>query len=658
MFRRELYHLVMSEPVYRCACTKRLISRRQILITGGLGFVLAPAVDSRLTMSTAVAGPPTSIDFANYGKCDGVTDDKVPFASALSELASTGGGTLVLPPTAIAIKMDALPTFDIPANVKIVGTPRATKILLSSAHDNVYLAFAGNSGANVTFDGITIMRTANCVGMVFYPAACDGFHVRNCVIDGQTSMYPSSFHGWVLNRPGKKRNLTINGCTVTEVKFGLLQSNESTADSDNIVVDDCVFTRNYGDDLGFNAPRSNMTNVTVTNCRFTDNASTVHTSGYGVSFAHVSDVAVRDCYFENYTNEAIHVEDNSTNLVLSGNRLVNCGTADPAANANFKERGGIVVVYASKRVLITGNTLDHTDCEYALHGIVVKPIALGADTSPSGIVDVGPEGVTISDNVIRCGIKYQGIWVVLSTDVTVIRNRITGSGAVTSGAYDDGNVGSGIKIDGARINVSDNNVSGFRYGISGPIVNDKEGAWAARRALGLPGVVAGNVVTDCYVGLVAVSAGALAITGNILSNCVRPMVVGEGDQPAEPCLISGNWATDCTYPIEAAGKLILLRTPHATTVTVGTNKIIEVTDTLRKMPAGTVITFNGGGVLTLTKPVTAAQLYGRGSPYALIGNITGTDIGPTEYGITSALEHSTRAAPVFMLNNSDTISGP
>ena len=64
---------------------------------------------------------PVVLDFADYGVCDGVTNDALAFQHALTELGAAGGGRQQLPPNDIAILLTTLPTFDVPANVEVVG---------------------------------------------------------------------------------------------------------------------------------------------------------------------------------------------------------------------------------------------------------------------------------------------------------------------------------------------------------------------------------------------------------------------------------------------------------------------------------------------------------------------------------------------------------
>lgn len=614
--------------------------------TVGRAVVTAASELAARTAISAVGKGELVVNFADYGACDGTTNDRAAFTTALGVLSSAGGGTLLLPPTEIAITLNALPTFNIPANTRIVGTPGATTILLTSTSNDTYVAVAGSAGDNVIVDGVTFMRNSDCTMIFFYPGATDGFHLRNCVIDGQKSTFATkTVHGISTEYAGDKSNISLRGCTIRGTGYGLLQSNGATGDIDGFLVDDCLFDGNYSDDLEFNAPISEWRNVIVTNSRFVNPQGTNVAASLAVGFAHVTNAVVRDCYFEGYYSDAIHLEDYCTNVVIAGNRIVNCGTVTSTSTSTERDRCGISIMTGSSDVVVSGNILDHRDNENFLHGIVVKN--LGGELTPGGRPNIPPFRVTISDNIILCGENYQGMWITNLTDGVISGNTIVGDGAVSGGSY-TGNDGWGMKISGGSGVISGNRITGMRYGIAGPFLdlhNDFLGSWNGKQALWNSGDVSGNLLSDCYIGVVAVPSGLLNISGNTMADCVRPMVVGENDYGAKPCAVVGNFATGCTYPFEVGSALVVERASGGSTVTVGSGRTITVDDHMRKMPIGTVINFSGGGVFTLTAAATKTRLVvDPDSPFTLTGTVSVADIEADEWGITTNLAHSTTSA--------------
>jgi len=594
-----------------------------------------------MTAPHAIASnSPLTLNFADFGACDGITDDSTALSRALIKLSDAGGGVLILPPKQIALTLTALPTFEIPGNVQIVGQSGATRILISSAHPDLWLAFAGSRGNNVTFNDVMFVRNSDCTMIFFYPGSHDGFHINNCILDGKRGefqRYP--VHGLSTEQTGPKKNISLTQCTVTGVDFGVLQSNSATSSVDIFTVDRCTFASNFADDLEFNAPNASMTNVTVTNSRFTNNLSENVAASVGVGLAHVVNAVVRGCYFENYYGEAIHLEDYCANITITDNRIFTCGTNPNTKTPTDRDRCGISVMTGSSDVIISGNLLDHTANTNSLHGIVVKN--LPGDVTPGGRPNIPPMRITIADNTIRCGPTYQGMWITNVTDAVIRDNTVIGAGNVHGGVWSGGNEGFGIKIAGGSSVIETNTVSGFRYGISGPFMSlDNDFVlpdWSARGALGNTGTVTRNVISDCYIGLVAVPAGALNISANAIFDCVRPMLVGENEYPAETSTIFANLITGNAYPPELNGKQLLLRPPGSSAVTVGEDKDVAVVDSFLKLPVGTPITFCGGGILTLTKAVAKSHPFTEGSPLQLVGDVTVAEIGPDEYGLVAAV---------------------
>jgi hypothetical protein len=591
------------------------------------------------------------INFADYGACDGVTNDASALTAALAELDDAGGGTLQLPPKSIALTLTAAgPMFTIPANTRIVGSAGATKLLLSTSGTATnYRCFAATSGNNVTFDGVTFVRQSDYTLVFLFPGPYDGFHLRNCVIDGRYDSFPTNYvHGVLLDSSGAKSNITFKGSTIKGTWYGVLQNNDIASPCNTIVVDDCTFSGNFADDLCFNAPNSTngpnapiiMKNVSVTNSRFMNNVSTASNRGFGVCFAHVAGGTVHGCFFENFPFQAVHIEDYSTNISVIGNHMVNCGTSAIAFS------GPLIVLSGSSDITISGNTIDARNNNYLNAAISV--LAGGSGTTPSGSPEIPPTRVTVSDNVLLCGDMLRGLLVEHVSKAVVQGNQIFGAGAVTAGVWDAGNENAGLIVDGSNITISANTISGFRHGMTGPFSTDV--------TLGDPGAVSGNVVSDCYTGIHAASPGAVTISGNTLSNCVRPMVVGEAGATSKPCTVTGNFASGCVYPLEVSGRLTIIRDGTGGTQTVGASKSIFVIDKLLKIPTGAVFTFSGGGVFTVTT-AAVAQLKGAFS-YELVGTVTNASIGPSEVGTATTLAHSTTGGNnyVQVSGNSDTVA--
>ena len=134
------------------------------------GTPIAAAAEARAAINAPGNGG-VIVDFTDYGTCDGATDDRAAFVESLAVLEAAGGGTLMLPPADIAITLTGAPTFNIPANTRVVGVAGATRLLLSSDDNDTYRHLFGSAGDSVTFDGLTLVRNSDCTMVFFYPGA-------------------------------------------------------------------------------------------------------------------------------------------------------------------------------------------------------------------------------------------------------------------------------------------------------------------------------------------------------------------------------------------------------------------------------------------------------------------------------------------------------
>jgi hypothetical protein len=610
-----------------------------------VGRAVVTAADEKAGRAAiaAVGKDELVINFADYGVCDGVTNDSAALNAQLAKLGAAGGGKLLLPPKTIAVTLNNWPTFRIPSNVEITGIAGATKFLLSTngaaTDDRAFLGTSETESNNIIITGVEMVRQSDFPLVFISPGNTDGFTMRDCVIDGQQNLFPVQYcHGFGLDSAGTKSNITLSGCTIARTWYGVFQSNWITDTVDTVVVQNCVFTENFKDDLCFNAPNSLMKNISVLSSRFTNNTSTEINAGFGVDFAHVINGTVQDCSFDNYNYEGIHIEDYSTGINVTGNRLVNVGLVDG---------GAILVMTGCSDVVVSGNTIDARDNTNTKFGILILNAGQEGNNTPGGRPEVAPSRVAVTNNIVRCGTKYQGIYVEKSSHVNVQGNQVSGGGVVAAGVWDGGNPGWGIYVDGPYTIIDGNIVNGFRYGIAGPA--------NYRTALANPGSVTSNVLTDCEVGIVAADPGTVTISSNTMFNCLRPIVVGEAGAGAKPCSVIGNFASGCTYQMEVGGKLVLPRASGGADVPIGTDQTIKFKDNLLKLPVGTVIKFPGGGVFTVTVDVPVSHPFA----YDVVGNVTGAAIGANEVGLVTGLAHSTTPANnyVMITANTDTVAG-
>jgi hypothetical protein len=153
-----------------------------------------------------------------------------------------------------------------------------------------------------------------------------------------------------------------------------------------VVVENSIFERNTASDLEFNSPNGTMADVVVRNCQFRENRCKGASAGFAVGFANVKRGVVESCRIEGYGSEALHVEDRSEDIRLSGNTIVGGSTE--------RTNGVILVVNDSRKVSITGNYVDGRPNANKTHLILV---------TAGGTKFKNPSEVSVTGNVLVNG---------------------------------------------------------------------------------------------------------------------------------------------------------------------------------------------------------------------------------------------------------------
>jgi hypothetical protein len=182
------------------------------------------------------------------------------------------------------------------------------------------------------------------------------------------------------------KNLALDGIEIEGCTYGLFQANEATGTVDGVTVDHSRFERNTASDLEFNSPRGTMCNVIVRDCFFRDNLCPTPGGGFAVGFANVTNGRVENCHIHNYSSEALHVEDRSANVHLTGNMIVGGSRGQP--------NGVIMVLCDSRKVTIERNFIDARSNTNPVHLILV---------TAGGKQLANPSDVSVADNVLVNG---------------------------------------------------------------------------------------------------------------------------------------------------------------------------------------------------------------------------------------------------------------
>ena len=341
-----------------------------------------------LLLSIMVPAGATVRSVTTYGASgNGSTNNYSAFTSALGACAS--GDTLVIPAGTYRVDLaQSLSSLVIPAGVTVegVGTSSIITLYASDALTNFH-TFVSNGGNNATLSNVVIKRMQNFAAVLFPLNAYSGFTLTNIVINGQkntvgTSNYCHAFEFGASS--GTLSGFVLTGDTIENCDFGFFTPSATTGTINGVTVTSCQFSGNYADDLEFNMPSGVCTNVNVSDSNFQNNQANAPSGGFAVGFCNVQTGSVQNCCVNTYACEALHVESNSSGILLQNNTLIATG---------YTYDGSILVLGGSNNITINGNFINNIySTGTGLYAILITGGGVG--TTP-------PYNCTVSTNIIR-----------------------------------------------------------------------------------------------------------------------------------------------------------------------------------------------------------------------------------------------------------------
>ncbi len=396
-----------------------VLTRRRVL---ALGAGAAAVVGGALSCGASPSGPPatdddlprpsgpplsrgTVHDVRSSGAVgDGRADDAAAFTRAL---AAAGPGDTVRVPAGTYRLVLPRP-LRIPPGVLLAGDPGRTTLRVTAGAT----AALSVSGDDVTLDGLEIVRADDAETVLVRVGQVARLTLSRLVLAGATDVTDAFCHGVQLGIDGGVSNVvTLTDCLFHRLTYGLYQANESTAVTVGVSVTGSTFARNTNTDLEFNSPSGSFRNVRVQGCTFRDNDS----PGFAVGIAYCADVVVSGCTMTNYRMEAVHIEDWSDDVTVSGCTFSACG---------LREFAHVQIISGSSRVTARANTHDATMNTRAI--ALVNALAGGSGSTAGGRDVVPPSAVTVADSVFRCSravtaVSFHGV-----RGGAITGNRITG----------------------------------------------------------------------------------------------------------------------------------------------------------------------------------------------------------------------------------------
>lgn len=282
--------------------------------------------------------------------------------------------------------------------------------------------------------------------------------VVDCVINRCNIKGGQGTIGIQHNQPSAIK-LEVSKCKITDVGYGILINEKSQAES--IIIEGNTISSFSGDGIAVNAPWVGIRHVLVSgNAIETDRRSKNHSSGFGISLARVGGGQIIGNHITGEVREGIHIEDISSNIVISNNII------------SVREGDGIrVIAPITERLkaagMVPANFLSHLLFENnfltgASSGVKMAAIRLVEDSSGSvrgisiagnSIIGFGTglslgqaRSLSLNGNIIEnCGSAFYvgGVEeasvsgsVIVDCDVLAIlngRNILVGAGNVTDG---------------------------------------------------------------------------------------------------------------------------------------------------------------------------------------------------------------------------------
>jgi hypothetical protein len=408
-----------------------VLTRRRVL---ALGAGAAAVVGGALSCGASPSGPPATDDDlprpsgpplstgtvhdvrAAGATADGRTDDAGAFTRALA--AAAAGDTVRVPAGTYRLVLPRPLT--VPDGVTLAGDPGRTTLRVAAGVTGA-LALTGD---DVTVDGLELVRADDAETVLLRVGQVARLTLSRLVLTGATDVVDAFCHGIQLGVDGGvATDLVMRDCLLHRLTYGLYQANESTAVSVGVTVTGCTFARNANTDLEFNSPSGSFRRVRVAQCTFRDNDS----PGFAVGIAFCADVVVSGCTMTNYRMEAVHVEDWSSDVTVTGCTFSACG---------LREFAHIQIISGSSRVTARANAHDATMNTRAI--ALVNALAGGSGDTAGGRAVVPPSAVTVAANVFRC-----------SHAVTAVSFHGVSGGAITDNRVEGIAPADAVDLDGA-----------------------------------------------------------------------------------------------------------------------------------------------------------------------------------------------------------------
>lgn len=473
----------------------------------------------------------------------------------------------------------------------------------------------GSSADDCVVEDLTIRRASNYGSIMVNlqggtGVGCKRLTVRNCKLDGAGSTYAQYSHGLGYANTGTYSDLVFENVAFADFGYAFLMNVAATGVVNRVRVSNCTFL-NCGFDV--NAPLATVRDVVVDGCRFTG------TVGYACGLAQVQGASVSNNYF-NVTGEAIHIEDYSTNVRVFGNTFYECNTASLTAP---------VYIFDSNNIDLFDNDFVNASEVAGAEKVQLYVLGLESGTTAGGRARAGATyNINVHHNRFVSG-PNGGMLLFFTGNYAIEHNHFQGGLSISDTFTESGtNTREAMKVISSEPrsggSICGNKVRGYR-----------SATWRSTNSLSFSDgtMIANNVIRECRHGIQGRNTMSAVYSGNHISRCVYPMSIGArgGGGDGVGCnayTMVGNVMYGNQYPASINGRLTVVATGAAST---GNGVTVTVAATDIDLPNGAVVTFSGGGVLTLTSAKAADST-------SLTGNLTVANIVSGQYGVATGLK--------------------
>lgn len=324
--------------------------------------------------------------------------------------AASAGGLILLSGTIRHVATSSPVSFAAGTTVLGVGN---VVVEVESNDDAAYREVFALTAADVTLTGVTIRRVEDFPSVMFaLGSGVSNVRMIDCTFDGGADLHDDNYsHGFKVPNSGTVFGIHSTGCVWENFRSPWLQSTASTATVEHVRFTDCILRDHTGELLSFNAPNGACRDVVVQGCRLTSSGGHL-----GLALAKVTGATIANNYFA-VADEAIHVEDYTTDVSITGNTFDRCALVGAAE--------AVIEVIDSHRITIIGNTFINPEgIAHASHGIVNIHGETSGTTTSGGARNGATRDIIVTGNTFVIDSGNPATLLFETTGVTTTGNAI------------------------------------------------------------------------------------------------------------------------------------------------------------------------------------------------------------------------------------------